>query len=193
MSPARPLVFTSLAVAAVVTLVPGRAGAACEQILISATRGQGAKSATRVEPLRVASAAAGAIRPRTYSASGIEDLSFRVRSKELPAGALLELRLEMPGGHHYQTLAAPLAFEALAGEPTPKTQRVDGYPFPLEVRAPRRVAAAAGGGSGVLEVPFTLPVAGTTIVSSSLYGEWRVTPMLDGKSCGPSLVFALDP
>jgi hypothetical protein len=193
MPAARHLALALLVAAAAVTFAPQRATAACEQILLSASRGQGEKSAARVGPLRSATAEAGAIRPRTYSASGIEDLSFRVRSKELPAGAVLGLRIDMPGGHHYQTLSAPLPAETLAGEPGAKVRRVEGYPFPLEVREPRRVTSAAARAPGLLEIPFTLPVAGTTIVSSSLYGEWRVTPLLDGAVCGPALVFALDP
>lgn len=194
---ARNLHLASALLTAAVLAFPARLTAACEELLVSASRGQGTKGASRVAPLVEGTprnvAAGQTVRPRTYSASGIEDLNFRLRNKELPLGALLELRIEMPGGHHYQTLAAPLPTETLADTKPGKTARVEGYPFPVAVRTPRRVTAEAGGRATLLEIPFTLPVAGSTIVSSSLYGVWKVTPLLDGRPCGTAAIFALDP
>lgn len=40
-----------------------------------------------------------------------------------------------------------------------------------------------------------LPVAGTSIMASGLYGRWRVVPHLDGerKACGPGRSFVIQP
>jgi hypothetical protein len=48
------------------------------------------------------------------------------------------------------------------------------------------------GTSGQLqELSATLPVAGTAIMSNSLYGRWTVEPFLDGASCGVTRSFLL--
>jgi hypothetical protein len=56
-------------------------------------------------------------------------------------------------------------------------------------------APAPGDGGSPAPWTATLPVAGTSIVNSSLYGEWRIEPHLDGspRPCGPALRFRITP
>lgn len=60
-----------------------------------------------------------------------------------------------------------------------------------------RALPAAVGASGGKAAPWTavLPLAGTSIVNSSLYGQWRVEPHLDGslRPCGPAERFWVGP
>ena len=48
-----------------------------------------------------------------------------------------------------------------------------------------------GTGGQPPELSVTLPVAGTAIMSNSLYGRWTVEPFLDGASCGITRSFVL--
>ena len=67
-----------------------------------------------------------------------------------------------------------------------------GFPRPLEVQllAPARRASAS---RGDYELQARLPVAGTSITLSSLYGTWSVEPYLDGEPepCGPATKFTI--
>ena len=93
-----------------------------------------------------------------------------LRLAALPRGgarpdAVLELRLYTPGGYLYQALRA---------QPPAAGDRAAGKP---------------GTWTAVL------PLAGTAIVNSSLYGQWRVEPHLDGspRPCGPAQRFWIAP
>ena len=129
----------------------------------------------------------------SFSAASVVDLTLAV---ELPADTtgdhLVELRVSLPGGFAYQSLALPVSAgaAALAGGRT--TRRVPGYPFPLAVARLSPVTRAAG---SALQATSSLPVAGTPIVSSSLYGNWEVAAYLDGaeQPCTAPVVFTIRP
>ena len=105
-----------------------------------------------------------------FSARRILDLGFHV---ELARGAPpdgLTLKIFTPNGHLYQQIDVPVA---PAGS-REATRALPGYPFPVKVAAVRAVRAADDGiERAVVDAPPFL-VAGTNIVSSSLYGRWRV-------------------
>lgn len=123
-----------------------------------------------------------------FRATRILDLDFEVRfAAGFTGDHVLHLKLLTPGGHHYQTLTAPVASAARRGA----MRRVEGYPRPLAVRVTR----PARGGSGETTVGQQLPVAGTSIVTSALYGTWTVIAYLDNATepCGPSSSFVITP
>ena len=106
----------------------------------------------------------------TFSASSILDLKLEVvLSAAVKGHHQLEFKVYTPKGHLYQSLSAAMAAGAANEE---------------KRRGQKRTAAA------------TLPVAGTTIVTNSLYGEWRVDAFLDGEretACGKALSFVIEP
>jgi hypothetical protein len=98
-------------------------------------------------------------------------LPFNVRGRHL-----LELKVYTPNGHLYQILTTPIASRPPLAAAPRRLRAVSGYPRPLEEQplVPMRFA-----GSRVHGARARLPVAGTWIVSSSLYGRWRVDGHLD--------------
>jgi hypothetical protein len=137
--------------------------------------------------------------PRTkavsFSATKILDLEIgALMTRKLAGEHLLEIKVFTPRGHLYQSFAVP--FAAPSGpRPTgegPRLRQVDGYPQPLVEQAMRPVRA---GGQVRYLVGARLPVAGTSIMTSSLYGSWRAEAYLDGglKPCGPARTFAINP
>ncbi len=110
-------------------------------------------------------------RKPTFSASSILDLKFEVGLPPALKGPhTLELKVFTPKGHLYQTLSAAIRTPAGAAD-----QRT---------RGAGRTASAL------------LPVAGTTIVNNSLYGEWKVEAFLDGErttACTKALSFLIEP
>ncbi len=126
---------------------------------------------------------------KRFSATEILDIKLRVRLRDLSGDHLLHLKLRTPNGHHYQTLTVPFSSnEANDGA----LRKVDGYPRPLKVQATRE--STEGSESATL-VEVLLPVAGTSIVHSSLYGRWEVRPYLDDdlETCGRRRRFFIDP
>lgn len=105
----------------------------------------------------------------SFSAARTIDLllAFALRRHPQP-DPHLELRLYTPKGYLYQTLRAAPPSTTNAPSPT---------------RNPQDPWTAA------------LPVAGTAIVNHSLYGQWKVTPHLDGnpQPCGSTHPFWITP
>jgi len=136
-----------------------------------------------------------------FSATQILDLQFNalLRSR-IPGEHVLNLRVYTPKGHLYQQLDVP--FRGQQTLPTgaaddrgttaaePRMRRVDGYPQPLPEQelSVTRVAGVRGYG-----VHARLPVAGTSIMTSSLYGKWKVVPHLDGslRPCAVATPFSI--
>ncbi len=114
------------------------------------------------------------------SVTEFSDLRMRVRFKpEIVGDHLLELRLITPRGHHYQTLTAAISTSTeLAGA----RRAVAGFPraLPVQVLQPVQVSSEAPDEPTQLGTELSIPVAGTTIVTSSLYGTWRIEVFLDG-------------
>jgi hypothetical protein len=109
----------------------------------------------------------------TFSASSVLDLKIETAlSPALKGPHQVEFRLFTPNGHLYQALPATVT------APAPATDRRN-----RDV-ARQQMASAM------------FPVAGTTIVSSSLYGEWKVEAFLDGErtvACTKPISFVIDP
>lgn len=99
----------------------------------------------------------------------------------------VEVRFFTPGGYLYQSIAIP--FTSDAGEKKPK--RLDGYPHPMPVRRLVDVSTATGRQLGV---SVRLPVAGTSIVTNSLYGVWSAEAFVDGDPlrCSRAVTFVME-
>jgi hypothetical protein len=126
--------------------------------------------------------------PPRFSATSILDLTFTVLfPPSIDGEHLVELRLFTPDGQLYRALAMPVA----KGAASPM-RSVQGYPHPLAQRPLTQVSRGRG---LFAAASTTLPVGGTDIVSSGLYGQWRVEPFLDGaeQRCAPASYFVLNP
>jgi hypothetical protein len=130
------------------------------------------------------------VEPPFFTARIIE-LSFEIElSPPISGSHVLEIDLFTPNGHRYQTLTAPITDSITkANSPT----SVQGYPDPL----PARLLLKGNSKRGVESQRATLrlPVAGTAILTSSLYGEWGVKVRLDQVeiSCGELRSFTIPP
>lgn len=127
----------------------------------------------------------------TFSATRILDLEFdTVLSRSVAGSHLLQLKLYTPKGHLYQVLSLPFTIAAGDGRRPAAKRWVDGYPQPLDEQSAKPVRF-----EGTLRrgVSATLPVAGTSIMTNSLYGQWMVEPHLDGQRCGPARTFVIGP
>ena len=134
---------------------------------------------------------------RTFSATKSVDLTIMAYFQKKPTrDHVLELRLTTPDGFLYRSMSLPIA----ASNRQASQRRIAGYPNPVrEVEAIAEPVAAASAGAMAIstqtkvEVPF--PVAGTDIVSSGLYGKWKVDALLDGARtpCTQALTFTLKP
>jgi hypothetical protein len=114
-----------------------------------------------------------------FSASQILDLEFRVLlPPSLNGNHQLELKVMTPKGHLYQSLSVPFSDQNEGEQEGGRESRG------RRSRRTRSLAATA-----------TLPVAGTTIVTSSLYGKWHVEAYLDGAQtvCTPPQSFVIEP
>jgi hypothetical protein len=121
----------------------------------------------------------------------IIELSFEIElSPPMSGSHVLEIDLFTPNGHRYQTLTTPITdIVAKANSPT----IVQGYPDPL----PAKLLLTSTKKRGVESQKATmrLPVAGTPILTNSLYGEWGVKVRLDKVeiSCGELRSFIIPP
>jgi hypothetical protein len=124
-------------------------------------------------------------RPPVFRASVVQDLRLDVSfSKQMQKGFetgdhVVEMRVYTPRGRLYQSLMVP--FSADGGH----TAKLDGYPRAVQVQS-LHVAPSVGA---------AFPVAGTSIVQSSIYGDWRVEVHVDGAAtrCGAPAVFTVQP
>ena len=153
-----------------------------------------------------------ATQPRdlTYSSRQILDLQFQSRLRQdLQGDHLMQFKVFTPGGFLYQVITVPFvgtapapdastrAARARSGAATrapgpPPPRYVPGYPRPLPVQ--RLVPTTGDTRTRVYySVSAALPVAGTSITLSSLYGRWTVQAYLDGQPdpCGPATRFTI--
>jgi len=133
-----------------------------------------------------------ATQPRDLIFSGrqILDLQFQAcLRQDLPGDHVMQFKVLTPGGFLYRVLTVPFVGTA-AGPPPPRA--VPGYPRPLPVQT---LVPTAGDSRmrAFYSVSTALPVAGTSITLSSLYGPWTVQAFLDGQSdpCGPATRFTI--
>jgi hypothetical protein len=136
-------------------------------------------------------------RDAVFSATRILDLQLDTVFRRAPAEPhTLYLKLFTPRGHLYQVLTVPFSTAAQpagAGAPAPVQKRwVEGHPQPLEERTAKAVSHQ---GARAYQVSATLPVAGTSIMTNSLYGEWKAEPYLDQQTtpCGDARSFVINP
>ena len=145
----------------------------------------------------------------SFSSRQVLDLQFRTRlRRNLEGDHLLQLKVLTPNGFLYQVITVPFvsstptrdpveemtslrrAREAATAAPPPRY--VPGFPRPLPVQ---RLVPVAGDRTARIqyELDARLPVAGTSITMSSLYGRWTVQPYLDGQPgpCGPATRFTI--
>ncbi len=184
----RPPVVASLVLASglvaalAVAQSPSRssAGRSCVRVEVSASPGS---------PSRVPSPAAVVGTAPSFSATRILDLDFTVL---FPAGLegehVVELRVFTPDARLYRSLATPFA----RGAQPQAVRTVEGYARPVPQQALRQVSR---GRSQYAAASTKFPVGGTDIVSSGLYGRWRVEAYLDGaeQRCAPAASFNLNP
>ena len=126
---------------------------------------------------------------RRFSATRSADLIFHVLfDRRLGKEHVVTLKIFTPHGYLYRRLDVPLAPDK--GEGRQGARRLPGYPYPVPVQALHTVTVDNRRYESV-EVSF--PVAGSTIVTSSLYGRWKVEVFLDGadKRCGGPTFFYL--
>jgi hypothetical protein len=134
----------------------------------------------------------------TFSSRETLDLVLRPRMRrDLQGDHIMELKILTPRGFLYQSIALPFvgAAPAAGGQqavaaPAPPPRVVPGYPRPLEVQ---RLVPVQSGTRGEYELRARLPVAGTSITQSSIYGTWSVQTFLDGQAepCGPATRFTI--
>jgi len=152
-----------------------------------------------------------AVPPRNMTFSSRETLDLQLRPRlrlDLQGDHLMQLKVFTPGGFLYQVITLPFVGaarpdgrerpewttnRAAAGTADPPPPRVvPGFPRPLEVQ---RLVPVTGGSTtrAEYELSARLPVAGTSITLSSLYGTWSVQPYLDGRPepCGPATRFTI--
>lgn len=116
---------------------------------------------------------------RVFSVTEILDLRFFVGFDEaLQGDHVLQLVIRTPNGHVYQKLEAPVSSDFKKAGAMKKLQ---GYPKPVPIRVTGRQELA---GKAVYVTSLELPVGGTSIESSSIFGQWSVEVVLDGEVTG---------
>ena len=115
-----------------------------------------------------------------FSAVETSDLVFHVMFPDaIDRDMVVTLKIYTPRGHLYRSMDVPVEprkGEAPVGN---ATRRLPGYPYPVKVERPRNVTYNDRSYQ-VVDVEF--PVAGSAIVTSSLYGRWTAEVHLDGAS-----------
>lgn len=166
------------------------AGGLALSLLTGALDAQSAKAAPACVGVKVGSTPAvpSLDEQKGFSARAILDLNFRIVLPGEGTPEAVTLKIYTPRGHLYQELLVPVAPEGSAE----RERVVAGYPSPLAVARVRRLRTSDGRPArGVDAPPF--PVAGTHVVSSSLYGEWRVEAWPQGSSEACSSPFVIAP
>ena len=113
---------------------------------------------------------------RSFSAARSADLIFRLKfHNSLDRDSVVTLKVFTPNGHLYRQYDVPVA--SGNEKRSQGTRSLPGYPYPVPVRE-LHMTKAGGRNFASVDVPF--PVAGSAIVTSSLYGRWKVEVSLDG-------------
>jgi|GEM_PF-1004030 len=103
-----------------------------------------------------------------------------------PAGDhLLTLKVYTPHGNLFRTMDVPVTADQKPGH-----RHVQGYPYPVPEKAAKDMPYQ---GQNYPSIDVDFPVAGTSIVNSSLYGRWKIVAFFDGAKtpCGPGSSFQL--
>ncbi len=128
-------------------------------------------------------------RGKVFRATRILDVRVRAvipASVEFERDEVVVFRFTTPKGNLYQAIEVPVASSKNGAE---KERKRPGYPFPLEVQQPKSVTHDR---RPAKSVETRLPVGGTAIMESGLYGAWRVEALVGGaRPC--SATFELKP
>jgi len=114
----------------------------------------------------------------TFSATKVLDIQFAIVFSPAVAAQFsnahnVEFRVYTPSGNLYQSISIPITNDPKrAGE----RHRIPGYPDLVPVQVLQSINH--GGGKGMFAT-VTLPVAGTPIVSNSLYGRWTADALVE--------------
>lgn len=116
---------------------------------------------------------------QTFSARSIADVDLWVlftpgSAKRFASDHAVEVRIFTPGGYLYQSIAIPFTSDSVSRKP----RKLDGYPHAMPVRKLKEITTSTGRQLGV---SVRLPVAGTSIVANSLYGQWSAEAYVDGE------------
>ena len=113
---------------------------------------------------------------RSFSAARSADLIFHLQFKDsLDKDSVVTLKVFTPNGYLYRRYDVPLA--SGTEKRSEVSRSLPGYPYPVPVHG-LHMTKAGGRNFASVDVPF--PVAGSAIVTSSLYGRWKVEVSLDG-------------
>jgi hypothetical protein len=131
------------------------------------------------------------LRPRLvqppFSATRILDVQFHVLApRQLQGQHVLDIKVYTPKGHLYQALSTRFSAALNAPVARPLTVATLGSPGPVRTVRYQGLKRKL--------VSARLPVAGTHIVTHSLYGAWRIQPHLDGSlaPCGAGRSFSIE-
>jgi len=127
-----------------------------------------------------------------FSATKVLDVQFAIIFSPSVAAQFanahnVEFRVYTPQGNLYQSISVPITNDPKrAGE----KHRVPGYPDLVPVQVLQSINH--GGGRGMFAT-VTLPVAGTPIVSNSLYGRWRAEALVEDEiaPCAQPAMFVI--
>lgn len=152
----------------------GKAGPkACSALIVTADKSEDTATAKK----------------KAFRATRILDVRVRAvipSSVVFEAADVVTFRFTTPKGNLYQTIDVPVRSSTKKGE---AERRVPGYPFPLAVQQPKSTKVD---GTPAQTVETRLPVGGTVIMESGLYGDWIVQAFVGGaRPC--SATFALQP
>jgi hypothetical protein len=127
-----------------------------------------------------------------FSATRIVNIDLNVLFGSIQAGTMttprvVTVKVFSPRGNLYQTFSFPVQTSPVTRG---QEQRVDGYPEPVAVQA---LTAQTYNGARVYGAKATLPVAGTPIISNSLYGTWSAEASLDSQqaACTAKMRFSI--
>ena len=126
---------------------------------------------------------------KVFRATRILDVRVRAvtpANVEFESDDVVVFRFTTPRGGLYREVEVPVRPSRAGAE---KERRRPGYPFPLEVQEPQSFKL---NGQPAKSVEARLPVGGTAIMESGLYGVWRVEALVgDARPC--SATFELKP
>jgi hypothetical protein len=134
--------------------------------------------------------AAESTRSRRFSATKILDLELHVVfPRSLEGEHRVDVKVYTPDRQLYQVLTVPFHVGDDETDAAPRTvarrhrRKLADLPTPLDEADARETPI---GRRLFRRVSVTLPVAGTSIVASSLYGKWTAVAFLDGsaEACG---------
>jgi hypothetical protein len=133
-----------------------------------------------------------------FSPSHILDLDFETRFERPVYGDhLLHFKVFTPSGFLYQDLTVPFTWPRPGHGPKNATSDAEAvHPaasFPRGIPVQKLGDTAARGGRRRDTVQARLPVAGTSITMSTLYGRWTVQAFLDDRArpCSPLQRFTI--